>query len=37
MSGEREFPGDPEVKTMFSSAGGIGSIPCQGTKIPYAV
>ena len=37
MSAEREFPGDPVVKTVFSSAGGMGSIPCQGTKIPYAV
>ena len=37
MSAEREFPGDPVVKSVFSSAGGMGSIPCQGTKIPYAV
>ena len=37
MSAEREFPGDPVVKSVFSSAGGMGSIPFQGTKIPYAV
>ena len=29
ISAEREFPGDPVVKTVFSSAGGMSSIPCQ--------
>ena len=32
----RDFPGDPVVKTLPSNAGGEGSIPGQGGKIPYA-
>ena len=31
----RDFPGGP-VKILPSSAGGVGSIPGQGTKIPHA-
>ena len=31
-----EFPGGPVVKTPCSNAGGMGSIPGWGTKIPYA-
>ena len=31
----RDFPGGP-VKILPSSAGGAGSIPGQGTKIPHA-
>ena len=30
------FPGSPVVKTLDPSAGGTGSIPGQGTKIPHA-
>ena len=30
------FPGDPGVKTSPSNAGGAGSIPGQGVKIPHA-
>ena len=30
------FPGGPVVKTLPSNAEGAGSIPGQGTKIPYA-
>lgn len=33
----REFPGSPVVKTHTSNAGDKGSIPRQGTKIPYAM
>ena len=29
------FPGGPVVKTSPSTAGGTGSIPGQGTKIPH--
>ena len=32
----RDFPGGPVVKTLPSKAGGVGSIPGQGTKIPHA-
>ena len=32
-----DFPGGPVVKTPASIAGGIGSIPGLGTKIPHAV
>ena len=32
----RDFPGSPVVKTSPSNAGGAGSIPGQGTKIPQA-
>ena len=31
------FPGSPVVKTLSSSAGGRGSIPGWGIKVPYAV
>ena len=31
------FLGSPVVKTLPSSAGGIGSIPGRGTKIPHAL
>ena len=31
------FPGGPVVKTPPSTAGGMGSIPGQGTKIPLVV
>ena len=33
----RDFPGGPVIKTLPSSAGGAGSIPGQGTKIPHAL
>ena len=33
----RDFPGGPVVKTLPSNAGGVGSIPGWGTKIPHAV
>ena len=29
----KDFPGGPVVKTVSSTAGGIGSIPGQGSKI----
>ena len=32
----RDFPGDPVVKTLPSNAGGASSIPGQGAKIPHA-
>ena len=32
----RDFPGSPVVNTSPSSAGGSGSIPGQGAKIPHA-
>ena len=32
----RDFPGGPVVKTPHSNAGGEGSIPGQGAKIPHA-
>ena len=31
-----DFPGSPVVKTMPSNAGGAGSIPGWGAKIPHA-
>ena len=31
-----DFPGGPVVKTLPSSAGGVGSIPSQGAKILHA-
>ena len=31
-----DFPGGPMVKTSPSNAGGAGSIPGQGAKIPHA-
>ena len=32
-----DFPGSPVVKTSLSNAGGAGSIPGQGAKIPHAL
>ena len=32
----RDFPGGPVVKTLLSSAGGTGSFPGRGAKIPRA-
>ena len=32
-----DFPGGPVVKNPPSSAGAVGSIPGQGTKIPHVV
>ena len=32
----RDFPGGPVVKTLSSNAGGEGSIPGRGAKIPRA-
>ena len=32
----RDFPGSPVVKTSPANAGGAGSIPGQGAKIPHA-
>ena len=32
----RDFPGRPVVKTLPSNAGGMGSIPGWGVKIPHA-
>ena len=32
----RDFPGGPVVKTSSSNAGGAGSIPGWGVKIPHA-
>ena len=32
-----DFPGGPVVKNPPSNAGGTGSIPDQGTKIPHVV
>ena len=32
----KDFPGGPVVKTVSSSAGGMGSIPGEGTKVPHA-
>ena len=34
---ERDFPGGPVVKTLPSNAGGAGSIPGQGAKLPHAL
>ena len=31
-----DFPGGPVVKTLSSNAGGAGSIPGRGAKIPHA-
>ena len=33
----RDFPGGPVVKTSPSNAGGAGSIPGRGAKIPHAL
>ena len=32
----RDFPAGPVVKTITVTAGGMGSIPGGGTKIPHA-
>ena len=32
-----DFPGRPVVKTSPSNAGGAGSIPGEGAKIPHAI
>ena len=32
-----DFPGSPEVKTSPSNAGGAGSVPGKGVKIPHAL
>ena len=32
----RDFPGGPAVETLPTSAGGVGSIPGQGARIPHA-
>ena len=37
MKNGKDFPGDPVVETSPSSAGSVGSIPGQGTKIPHAL
>ena len=34
---QREFPGSPVVRSLVSTAEGLGSIPSQGTNIPKAV
>lgn len=34
---EQDFPNSPVVKTPPSSAGGMNSIPSQGTKEPHAM
>ena len=36
MSKCQNFPDDPVVKTLPSNAGGVGSIPGWGAKIPHA-
>ena len=33
----RDFHGSPLVKTSLSNAGGVGSIPGWGAKIPHAL
>ena len=33
----RDLPGSPWLRLHASNAGGVGSIPGQGTKIPHAV
>ena len=35
-NGFRDFLGGPVVKTSPYNAEGVGSIPGQGTKVPYA-
>ena len=32
-----DFPGSPVTGTLPSSAGGVGSIPSQGTKTPHVL
>ena len=36
VCGGGNFPGSPVVKTSPSNAGGAGSIPGRGVKIPHA-
>ena len=33
----KDFPGSPVAKTLPSNAGGAGSIPGRGAKIPHAL
>ena len=33
---KEDFPGGPVVETLPSNAGGAGSIPAQGAKVPHA-
>ena len=33
----RDFPGGPVVKTSPSNAGGVGSIPGWGARVPHAL
>ena len=37
IKGSWDFPGGPVVKTSPSNAGGAGSIPGRGAKIPHAL
>ena len=37
MSGKRNLPGGPVVKTLPSNAAGVGSIPGPRTKFPHAM
>ena len=37
MSWKRDLPASPVVKTLPSSAGGVGSIPGQGAKLTHAL
>ena len=37
MSGKRNLPGGPVVKTLPSNAAGVGSIPGPRTKVPHAM
>ena len=34
--GSRDLPGGPVVRTSRADAGGVGSTPGQGAKIPHA-
>ena len=34
ITAAQDFPGGPVGKTSPSNAGGVGSIPCWGTKMP---
>ena len=37
MVNSGNFPGDPVVKTILPTQGGVSSISDQGAKIPYAI
>ena len=37
MSWKRDLPASPVVKTLPSSAGGVGSIPGQGAKLTHTL